>query len=202
VATLDDDDEHSDGYLAKLQQVAMAENVDLVCAPWLHVGPERSHVEAFGSAERSASGPVPGRPGLVPDRAFVETIWGPSNFLFRRRVLERGVRFDEGFRYNFWREETAFMIAAARAGLRVGSSNAAYSFVTGRAAGGIDRRSLGYELWTVLNDVRLMVRHGRWMVAHGYIDSPTMFVLGNAHRRASDRIGPLVRRLLSPVRSR
>jgi hypothetical protein len=110
-------------------------------------------------------------------------------------VLEAGVRFDERFRYNFWREETAFLVSVARAGFRVGSSNKAYSYVSKRSAGGIDRRLLAYEVWTVLNDLQLMFRHGAWMRDNGYIGSRAKFVLGNAVNRIRGRLAPVFLRL-------
>ncbi len=195
VAILDDDDQHSEGFMEVLRDVAMEHDLGVAAAPWLNVTSGIDPAAAFTATARTPGGPVLGRPDLVPASGVAETIWAPANFVVRRDVIESGIRYDPGYRYNFWREETDFFIRSARAGHRVGVTSRAYSYIEGRAGGGIDRRGLLYEVWTVLNDIRLMRLHGDWMRRNGYIDSTFVFVVANASARARMRLRPLVRRL-------
>lgn len=176
LALLDDDDDHSPGFLDVLSDVAHGSGAHVVGTPWLNTGLATSPEAAFAGAQRAASGPTAFNPSVVPQDPWVETVWLPNNVLVHRHVLDV-LRFDEGYAGNYWREETDFFVSAVRAGFRVVATSQAFSYQSVKPAGGIARSNrFAYEFWVVRNDLRFILRHGRWLTARGYIPSRRSFL--------------------------
>lgn len=195
IALLDDDDHHSEGFLEILVSVAQESKATIVGAPWLHLECGMSPSEGFKSARRGPDGPNQFSPSVIPEATWVETLWLPLNVVIDRSSLGE-IRFNEGYRGNYWREETDFFVSVARAGRKVVATNLAYSFQYNKPAGGIDRdKRLIYEFWVAKNDMRFMRRHGRWLQRQGHIKSIYEFLLTSMMRRLRPRVRNLVRKL-------
>lgn len=193
IALLDDDDHQSDGFLDALIAVAQESGATVVGTPWLHLGSGMSPGEGFEMAERSQSGPSLISPSIVPQDAWTESLWIPLNIILNHSALGN-LRFDEGYRGNYWREETDFFVSVVRSGGKVVVTNRAYSFQYDKPAGGIDRsKRLLYEFWVARNDVRFMARHGLWLKRHRYIDGIAQFLWSSMARRCRPRLKNLFR---------
>jgi GT2 family glycosyltransferase len=155
-------------YVTTLLASAAAEGADIVSAPWLHVG-DGSLDEALAAARASASDAV----GLDTPSAFppapLRTPLLPALALISRRVLDTGLRYDEGFRGNGWREETDFFVRAARAGFVCVNTPQTFSYQVHQWGGGQRRGRLAYEWWTQRNNWRFLRRHGRWLEERGLV---------------------------------
>ena len=105
----------------------------------------------------------------------------PLPALVRRAVFER-VSFDEGLERNAYREETAFFVAAARAGFRCLLTPNTACWQNGQYGGGARSGRLHYEYWVARNNWRFLRRHGGWLSERGYISGPVRsqasFMLG------------------------
>lgn len=199
VALLDDDDHHSDGFLDALVDVAEKSKAGIVGAPWIHLGSGVSPQEGFADAPRDPGGPSLLSASIVPEEAWVESVWIVPNVLIERSLLTE-VKFNEGYRGNFWREESDFFVSASRAGYKVVATNQAYSYQYEKPAGGINRSNrLAYEYWVVHNDIRFMMRHGSWLKREGHIQSVGGFLIASLAKRIRPRIMRMVRGI--PIRT-
>lgn len=195
VALLDDDDHHSEGFLDILVSVARDSGAGVSGAPWLHFAPGISPQLGFTQATRGASGPTRFSPSIVPEKSWVECLWVPNNVIVKSSVLAE-VQFNEGYRGNFWREETDFFVSVARAGHKVVVTSRAYSYQHEKPAGGIVRSNrLLYEYWVARNDLRFMARHGAWLTQQGEIQGVARFLWSSMIRRVKPRLVHLVQRL-------
>jgi len=163
VVLMDDDDRHPDDFIGVLLATAVASAADIVGAPWLN--PRIEHeLDAEVARRRQEAGPLTiDDVSRFPGDRWVVTPWLPQGVLVRRDVLA-AVRFDEGFKGNFWREETDFFVAANRAGFRTVMTSETFSWSGPRGTGGISRdSSLKYEWSAVRNNWRFLRKHGRWL---------------------------------------
>jgi glycosyltransferase involved in cell wall biosynthesis len=199
---IDDDDLPSEGFLEALLSVAEAADATIVGAPWFNLTDGRD-LEAFiATAPRRPGGPALDRPGFFPERDWEVSLWFTVNALFRRSVFDE-ISFDRGYRGNYYREDTDFLVSAARAGHRVVVTSLAYTFLRKRVAGGVDRRrKLVYEYWVLRNNWRFLRKHGRWLREAGHIRGTVREQVALVVRRAGPIARAAARRLSRPfVRS-
>jgi glycosyltransferase involved in cell wall biosynthesis len=197
VALLDDDDFHSDDFFTQLWTVADLSGAAIVGTAWLHFKPGVDPTYGFQNASRSPTGPSLSSPSVVPQAEWAESLWLLPNILVKRSVFDH-VKFDEGYRGNYWREETDFFVSVARAGHKVVVTNRAYSYQFDKPAGGINRSNrLIYEFWVIRNNLRFMKRHGAWLKAEGHILSRRRFVLDSVSLRLKPLVIQTGRKLLS-----
>ena len=135
----------------------------IVGSPWFNLSAGQQIEEFAAKAPRAWSGPTLEQPGIVPHGKWVECLWMPANALFRKSVFN-AVTYDGGIG-NYYRDETDLYVAAARAGFRGLATSCAYTYIKGRAQGGIARPSrLKYELLVVRNNWRVLLK-ARWLAA-------------------------------------
>lgn len=178
-------------YAVRLHEDAARHTADIAGAPWLSLYPDQ--------AERLFPlDPLPPnglRPGLdthssIPSRV-VETPFLSALSLIRRSVFDH-VAFDDGYRGNEFREETAFFIEAARSGCRCILSPRTFAYQTHQWPGGARLSRPVYEYWTARNNWRFLRLHGRWLQERGFISSPLRyqlrFVSARAYKALSGRL--------------
>jgi glycosyltransferase involved in cell wall biosynthesis len=183
VLLLDDDDQLSDGFLDALLQVAASSGADIVGVPWLHLRHDESLDAAVQRTPRRPGGPALDRPQIFPLQDWEACCWLPSNSLIRRMIFD-SISFDEGYRGNFYREETDFFVSAARSGFRVGATSLAYTYLRERSGGGIERKSKAdYEYWVLRNHWRFLRKHGAWLRESGAIDGSIRDQLALSRKR-------------------
>src|SRR4051794_14116649 len=95
-------------YVTVLRATAEREGADIVGAPWLSCG-DVPLDQAITAARATADDRMDlDRPGRFPTRP-VRTPLMSALVLIHRRVLDAGLRYDEGYRGNAYREETDFV---------------------------------------------------------------------------------------------
>ena len=107
-----------------------------------------------------------------------------------RSVFDAGVRFDEGYRGNAYREETDFFVEAVRRGFTSILTPRTVNYQIRVWRGGQHTtRTRVYEFWTIYNNWRFLARHGRWLRRQGMIGSPlrtgTFFMFDRVRRLAT-----------------
>ncbi len=196
VVFVEDDCRFPEDFAVVLREEARAHGADVVGAPMVWPRPG----EAVAAAVAAARARGAGENGLdepcgFPPAALVTPLL-PAPALVRR-ALAAGLRFDEGYRGNAYREETDFFVRAARAGARCLLTPRTFFWEPGRWSGGQSRPRLAAELWTVRNNGRFLRRHGDWLVAHGHIRSPAgeqvRFVGRRLRRLAADAVAATAR---------
>lgn len=195
IALLDDDDHHSEDFLRILKTVAIDSRADIVGTAWLHFDPGTDPDVGFNLARRGPTGPTLLSPSVVPEEDWNDSLWLPNNVMVRRSMLDE-LQFDEGYRGNFWREETDFFVSAIRAGFKVVVTNRAYSYQFEKPAGGISRANrFAYEYWVARNEIRFVIRHGWWLKKEGHIVGISQFLWSSMLRRMT----PLLRQLTARI---
>ena len=196
VLLIDDDDTASEGMLGAMLATAQAAKASIVGAPWFNLTGGQDVATFIEQAPRRPGGPALERPGIFPQQEWEECLWLPANALFRRSLFD-DVHFDEGYRINFYREDTDFMVSSARAGHRVVVTSGAYTYLRQRVGGGVERRSrLRYEYWALRNNWRFLRKHGRWLRERGDLRGPVREQIAFAVRRARPLLRSAGRRLI------
>lgn len=197
ILLLDDDDTASEGFLDALLWTAHDAGADIVGAPWFNLTGGQDLESFIANAPRRQGGPVPERPGIFPEKKWEECFWLPMNVLIKRELFDR-LSFDEGYRGNFYREETDIMVSAARAGYRVVVTSLAYSYLRQRVSGGIERGSrLRYEYWVFRNNWRFLRKHGGWLRDAGFTRGRLYEQTALVIRRARPMVRAVGRRFVS-----
>lgn len=177
---VDDDLAFPSDYATVLRAEAAVHGADIVGAPWVHADPGDGPAAVARARERSAEHVGMDDHSGFPRHAVV-TPFLPAPALVRRAVFER-VSFDEELRGNAYREETAFFVAAARAGFRCLLTPNTACWQNGQYGGGARSGRLHYEYWVARNNWRFLQRHGGWLSERGYISGPlrsqASFMLG------------------------
>ena len=162
-------------YAQTLVRVAREQDAAIVGSPWLLVRDgDVEHALAQAQAQ-AVEKPGLDTPSNFPVRT-VETPFFPALALVRRDVFDE-IRFDEGYGGNSFREETDFFVSAARAGFKVVMTPETYSYQLKTWDGGAHSMRLGYELWSIRNTARFVLRHGRWLRANGHLSHPWLFTV-------------------------
>lgn len=165
----EDDVRFPPDYVEVLLAEAAAHGAQIVGAPWLLVF-DTPLEQAVAEAKAHAVGRVvldqvmrfPSRP--------LETPFLPAVVLVHRSVFDAGVRFDDGYRGNGFREETDFFISAMRAGFKVVYTPATFSYQLRRWTGGQMMGRARYESWVVRNNHRFLKLHGAWLEERGLVE--------------------------------
>jgi glycosyltransferase involved in cell wall biosynthesis len=180
-------------YVTAMLATAEREGADIVSAPWLHIG-DTPLPDALAAARAQAGDPVGlDTPSRFPVRA-VRTPLLPALALISRRVLDAGLRYDEGYGGNGYREETDFFVRAARRGFVCVCTPETFSYQVHQWSGGQRRGRLAYEAWAQRNNIRFLRRHGRWLAAQGLLDGgPVRSGLRFAWRRGAGVVEGTVR---------
>jgi glycosyltransferase involved in cell wall biosynthesis len=175
-------------YLRILLEEAGAHDAQIVGAPYLLVLAGEAAVPAALAAARASAvesitlDQVDAFPARVLYTPFL-----PATALVHRSVIEAGVRFDEGYRGNAYREETAFFVEAVRRGFTSILTPRTASYQVGAWRGGVHSTSqLVFELWAIRNTWRFLARHGRWLQRQRLTVGPlrvgTRFMLDRAKK--------------------
>jgi glycosyltransferase involved in cell wall biosynthesis len=189
-------------YAVVLQEEAARHGADIIGAPLLHLAGDDDDAHRTAAEAPRVERRSPEQVGVFVNRA-AETPFIPATALIKRSVFNT-LHFDEGYGGNAYREETDFFVQAVRAGYRCWFTPATYSWQLDTWRGGNhENRGLRYEYWALRNNWRFLSRHGSWLSAHDYIDSPSIAWLGFAGRRLRDFVrGALRARLVSLRRAR
>jgi glycosyltransferase involved in cell wall biosynthesis len=159
-------------YVTVLLEEARANSAEIVGAPFLLLpNGEDALASAVAAARaRCADSIVLDQQGAFPAEA-VKTPFLPARALIHRSVVDAGVRFDEGYRGNAYREETDFFVHALRSGFTSILTPRTLSYQVRGWQGGVHTtRHLIYEYWAIRNTWRFLARHGRWLHRQGLID--------------------------------
>lgn len=206
IALLDDDDCHPDDYLSVLASVAGEADADIVGAPWVGQSDSVDLESEVARRRHLKEGPSIDNVAGFPSENWVETPWLPPCVIARRAVFER-VSYDDGYRGNFWREETDFFVSAQRAGFRLVLTGETFSWRGRRAGGGVSRDSAWrYELSCLVNNWRFLQKHGAWLrERHGFrrpLVAQTAFTYQRAVGVARGWLRPRVRVVVGVLRER
>ena len=183
VVYLEDDCGFPSDYATVLRDTAERLGADIVGAPWIHTEENlvarRAHLVPVERVELTS--PVWSFPTVA-----LETPFMPALALVRRSVFDR-MGYDEGYRGNFYREETDFFVSARRAGFKVVLTPETASWQLGRHDGGCKKRfRLTYDGWAIRNTWRLLRKHGAYLRREGLLSRPVLAVLvGFVWSRAS-----------------
>jgi glycosyltransferase involved in cell wall biosynthesis len=160
-------------YVRILLEEAAAHNAQIVGAPFLLVLDGEDALPGAIAAARSQAVESIALDQLQTFPARVlHTPFLSARALVHRSVIDAGIRFDEGYRGNAYREETAFFVEAARRGFTLILTPHTVSYQVQGWQGGVHTtRQLVYEFWTIRNNWRFLIRHGRWLQAQGLIDN-------------------------------
>jgi GT2 family glycosyltransferase len=196
VLLMDDDDIASEGFLDAMLEVADEAGASIVGAPWFNLTSGQDRATFIAAAPRRKGGPALDRPGFFPDKDWDDCLWFTVNALFRRSVFDE-VEFDHGYAGNYYREDTDFLVSAARAGHRVVATARAYTYLQERVGGGVDRkRKMAYEYWVLRNNWRFLRKHGEWLRESGYIRGSAREQLALAVRRSRPLLRAAMKRLV------
>jgi glycosyltransferase involved in cell wall biosynthesis len=199
VLLIDDDDIASDGYIEAMLRVAHAAGASIVGTPWFNLTDGQDLATFIATAPRRPGGPGLDRPDVFPEKDWEVCLWINANVLFHRAVFDE-ISFDEGYRGNFYREETDFFVAAARAGHRVVVTSLAYTYLQERVGGGTyGRWKLPYEYWVLRNNWRFLRKHGAWLRAEGLMRGILREQVALAASRARPILRAGVRRLTPQI---
>jgi GT2 family glycosyltransferase len=196
VLLIDDDDIASDGYIEAMLDVARTAGASIVGTPWFNLTDGRDVATSIANAPRRPGGPGLDRPDVFPEKDWEVSLWINANVLLHRSVFDE-VTFDEGYRGNFYREETDFFVAAARTGHRVVVTSLAYTYLRERVDGGTyGQWKLTYEYWVLRNNWRFLRKHGAWLRAEGLLRGTLREQVSLAASRARPILRAGVRRLV------
>jgi glycosyltransferase involved in cell wall biosynthesis len=160
-------------YVGILLDEAGAHDAQIVGAPFLPVLdgedslPDAIAVARARAVESIAVDQLETFPAKVLHTPFL-----PARALIHRSVIDAGLRFDEGYRGNAYREETDFFVEAVRHGFTSILTPRTVNYQVRGWRGGVHTtRHLVYEFWTILNTWRFLAKHGRWLRREGFIDN-------------------------------
>lgn len=167
----DDDDFLSDNFLCELLEVASLAHADVIGAPWIHLRPAEDIANALARTPKHGNGPKIDRPSRIPESRWQPNIWFTPNMVVSRKAAL--LKFDVSYRGNFYREDSDFIVRAARAGFKPVVAGDAYSYTgSARVGGGIKRDTirlrLRYEYWALRNTLQFFLRHGSWIYGQGF----------------------------------
>ncbi len=169
----EDDCRFPPDYAVVLAREAGAHGADIVGAPFIY---PRDEADLPAAMARERARPVRRVRIDCVNRFPAEstrTPFMPATALIRREVFDV-VRFDERYRGNAWREETAFFVEAARRGFDCLLTDATAAYQLDQYEGGARVPRLSYEYWVLRNNWRFLGRHGSWLTEHGYLRSPSI----------------------------
>jgi glycosyltransferase involved in cell wall biosynthesis len=161
-------------YVQILLEEAAAHDAQIVGAPFLLI---LEGEDALPGAIAAARAQAVESVGLDQRETFpLRVLFTPfltAPTLIHRKVVDAGVRFDQGYRGNAYREETAFFVEAVRRGFTAILTPRTVAYQVGAWQGGAHRtRYIVYEFWTIRNNWRFLAKHGRWLQREGLIDHP------------------------------
>lgn len=166
VVFLEDDCGFPPDYVLALRRTADELEADVVGAPWTSQDWQRAADTRLVGDDFSLLTP----PWTFPPRP-IETPFMPALALVRRSVFDT-VAYDEGYRVNFYREESDFYVSARRAGFTVVLTPETHSWQLGRWSGGCKgSRRVRYDYWAWRNTRRFVDKHGAWLRAEGLLRS-------------------------------
>jgi glycosyltransferase involved in cell wall biosynthesis len=175
-------------YVPILLEEAAAHDAEIVGAPFLLLleGEDALPAALAAARARAVESIRLDQVETFPSRAL-RTPFFSALALVHRSVIDAGVRFDEGYRGNAYREETAFFVEAVRRGFTTILTPRTVHYQVGAWQGGAHTTSyFVYELWTIRNNWRFLARHGRWLHEQGLIDHPlrtgTLFMIERVRR--------------------
>lgn len=175
-------------FVTTLLEDAIAHEAHIVGAPFLLVldGEHALPAAVAAARARAVESIVLDQLETFPARVL-RTPFLAARTLIHRSVVDAGVRFDETYGGNAYREETTFFCDAVRRGFVAILTPRTVSYQVGAWQGGVHTtRYLVYELWAIRNNWRFLARHGRWLHREGLMPNPllagTQFMLGRARR--------------------
>jgi glycosyltransferase involved in cell wall biosynthesis len=175
-------------YVTVLLEEAAAHQAQIVGAPFLLVlAGEDALPQAIADARANAVESIElDQLETFPARVL-HTPFISARALVHRGVVDAGIRFDEGYRGNAYREETAFFCEAVRHGFTSILTPRTFNYQTSGWRGGVHTTSyIRYEFWTIVNTWRFLARHGRWLHREGLSAHPLLvgarFMLKRARR--------------------
>jgi glycosyltransferase involved in cell wall biosynthesis len=175
-------------YVPILLEEAAAHGAQIVGAPFLLVlDGEDALPDALTAARARAVDSIAlDQLETFPARVL-STPFLSARALVHRSVVDAGIRFDEAYRGNAYREETTFFCEAVRRGFTSILTPRTVSYQVAAWQGGVHTTSyLVYELWTIRNNWRFLARHGRWLHGQGLMPNPllagTRFMVERARR--------------------
>jgi GT2 family glycosyltransferase len=159
-------------FVVALLDAAVANDAQLVGAPWLLIESEAAMSPALERARKSAHPRI----GLETSATVFPTHDLQTPFingivLARRDVFET-VRYDESLGGNAWREETSLVLSAMEAGFRPVLTPRTASFQLAQWEGGQRLPRLQYEAWAIRNNWRFLKLHRRTLERLGEIHDP------------------------------
>jgi len=164
-----------------LLEEAEAHGADVAGAPMVHSdGRPLEEAVARARARQAGDGGLDDVAGFRATTTVTPLVPAPA---LVRTALVRRLRFDEGFAYNAYREETDFFLRATAAGATCVLTPRTYFCEEGRFPGG-QRRDLAAEWWTLRNNWRFLRRHEAWLREHGLVASASAGQLAFCARRA------------------
>jgi glycosyltransferase involved in cell wall biosynthesis len=175
-------------YVPVLLEEAAAHDAQIVGAPFLLVpGGDDAFPSVIAAARAGAVQKITLDQLETFPAGVLRTPFLSARALVHRSVIDAGIRFDEGYRGNAYREETTFFVDAVRRGFTAILTPRTVNYQVGAWHGGVHTtRYLVYEFWTIRNNWRFLARHGRWLQRHGLMGSPlwtgTRFMLDRARR--------------------
>jgi glycosyltransferase involved in cell wall biosynthesis len=161
-------------YVPVLLEEAAAHDAQIVGAPFLLVpGGDDALPGAIGAARAGAVQRITlDQLETFPARVL-RTPFLSARALVHRSVIDAGIRFDEGYRGNAYREETGFFVEAVRGGFTAVLTPRTVNYQVGGWQGGVHtKRHLVYEFWAIRNNWRFLARHGRWLHRQGLMTHP------------------------------
>jgi glycosyltransferase involved in cell wall biosynthesis len=161
-------------YVSILLEEAAAHDAQIVGAPFLLVleGEDALPGAIAAARARAVESIALDQVETFPARVL-HTPFLSARALVHRSVIDAGVRFDEGYRGNAYREETTFFVEAVRRGFTCILTPRTVNYQAGAWQGGVHTTSyLVYEYWTIRNNWRFLARHGRWLHRHGLMANP------------------------------
>ena len=173
-------------FLVALLEAALANNAQLVGAPWLLIGSEAAMSQALERARKAAQPWI----GLETSATVfpthdLETPFINGIILARRDVFET-IRYDESLGGNAWREETSLVLSAMEAGFRPVLTPRTASFQLAQWEGGQRLPRLQYEAWAIRNNWRFLKLHRRTLERLGEIHNPVTAQANFVRRRLTE----------------
>lgn len=189
-------------YLRVLLAVAEREGADIVSSPWLHLSGNEDLEASVAAARAAATDTVTLDDSGQFTRTSIRTPFLQARALVGPRVLVSGLRYDETYPENAYREETDFFVRAARGGFVCVHTPDTYQYQRGQWGGGARRHRLKYEYWVQRNNVKFMRRHGAWLHEQGLTGPPVTTALRFLGWRATYTVSGTVQRRLRDLKAR
>jgi glycosyltransferase involved in cell wall biosynthesis len=170
----EDDVRFPPDHVLTLLDEAAAGHAQIVGSPFLMVseGEEALPRAIAGARAKAVESITLDQLETFPARAL-RTPFLSARALIHRSVIDAGIRFDEGYRGNAYREETSFFVEAVRRGFTAMLTPRTVNYQVRGWQGGVHTtRYLVYEVWTIWNNWRFLARHGRWLHAQGLMPPP------------------------------